>query len=163
MRQSLSEREKAGDFSAPLCFTHRGNGASIQFEMSPRHICWAFPISTSQNSRRWERIDRQNELNGAFFSLLFFFLFPMRKCNHEVVPAPISVLQLERSCDGRGTLATNLHLPQKTERKKGGGGAKTIKDVFLFPFEKTTRKNRCPYIFASIFQSVPSVFCCNFA
>lgn len=119
MRQSLSEREQAGDFSASLCFTHRGNGASIQFRMSPRHICGAFPISTLQNTRRWERIDRQNELNEAFFSLLFFFL-PIRKCNHEVVPAPISVLQLERSCDRRGALTPDLHLPQKTERKKGG-------------------------------------------
>lgn len=68
MRQSLSEREQAGDSSAPLCFTHRGNGTSIRFGMSPRRICGAFPISTSQNTRRWGGRDRQNELNEDIFS-----------------------------------------------------------------------------------------------
>lgn len=125
MRQSLSEREQDGDFSAPLCFTHWGNGTSIRFGMSPRRICGAFPISTSQNTRRWGGRDRQNELNEgfffSFFQLFFFFCFllPIRECNHEAVPAPISVLQLERSGDGRGTLAPDPHLPWKTEGKKG--------------------------------------------
>lgn len=73
MRQSLSERKQAGDFSPPLCLTHRGNSTSIRFGMSPWHICWAFPISTSQNTRRWGERDRQNELNEDFFFFLFLF------------------------------------------------------------------------------------------
>lgn len=82
MRQSLSEREQAGDFSAPLCFTHRGNATSIRSGMSPQHIRRAFPISTSQNTRRWGGRDRQNELNEFFFFFLplcFFFFFAPNK------------------------------------------------------------------------------------
>lgn len=122
MRQSLSEREQAEDFSVPMCFTHRGNGTLIWFRKSPQCICRVFPISTSQNTRRWVEIDRQNELNffslSAFFFFCFSFLLSISECNHEEVLAPISILQLEKSDDGRGTLAPDPHLPQKTEGKK---------------------------------------------
>jgi len=80
MRQSLSKREQAGDFSAPLCFTRRGNGTSIQFGISPRAFAvWAFPISTSQNTRWWGGRDRQNELNEVFFLSHSFFFFALNK------------------------------------------------------------------------------------
>lgn len=83
MRQSLSEREQAEDFSVPLCFTHRGNGTLIWFRKSPQCICRVFPISTSQNTGRWVEIDRQNELN--FFSLsAFFFLLLFLALNKRV-------------------------------------------------------------------------------
>lgn len=129
MRQSLSERQQAEDFSAPLCFTRQSNGALIQSGMSPRHIRRAFPISFSQNTRRLVGRDRQNELNTDFpsVSLLFFpfpfssqllfFLLFRRESNHELFPVPISVLQLERCDDGRGTLAPDPHLPLKTGGK----------------------------------------------
>lgn len=45
-------------------------------------------------------------------------MLPISESNHEAVPAPISILQLERSSDGRATLAPDPHLPQKTEGKK---------------------------------------------
>lgn len=84
MRQSLSEREQAEDFSVPLCFTRRGNGTLIWFRKSPQCICRVFPISTSQNTRRWVEIDRQNELNFFSLSAFFFFLLLFLALNKRV-------------------------------------------------------------------------------
>lgn len=84
MRQSLSEREQAKDFSVPLCFTHRGNGTLIWFRKSPQCICRVFPISTSQNTGRWVEIDRQNELNFFSLSVFFFFLLLFLALNKRV-------------------------------------------------------------------------------
>lgn len=84
MRQSLSEREQAEDFSVPLCFTHRGNGTLIWFRKSPQCICRVFPISTSQNTGRWVEIDRQNELNFFSLSAFFFFLLLFLALNKRV-------------------------------------------------------------------------------
>lgn len=56
------------------------------------------------------------------------------------VPAPISTLQLERSGDGRATLAPDPHLTQKTERKSERGNEQASlhssevekpKDIFI--------------------------------
>lgn len=123
MRQSLSEGEQAEDFSAPLCFTHWGNGTLIWFRKSPQCICRAFPISTSQNTRRWLERDRQNELNeDFFFSLSACFCPPFLAFNKRVQSRGGSSSNQHfaagESDDGRGTLAPDPHLPQKTEGKK---------------------------------------------
>lgn len=54
-------------------------------------------------------------------------MLPITESNHEVVRAPISVLQLERSRDGRGTLTVDPHLPQKRQK---GRVAKTFRVLF---------------------------------
>lgn len=65
----------------------------------------------------------------SFFFSFFFISGPISESNHEAAPAPISVLQLEKSSDGRATLAPHPPLPRKTEGKEEvgkiirGGGA----------------------------------------
>lgn len=155
MRQSLSEREQARDFSAPLCFTHRGNGTSIRFGMSPRRIRGAFPISTSQNTRRWGGRDRQNELNEDFFfyflTVFFFFFF---------FCAPNKRVQSWDGSSSNQRFAAGEELWWKRDISTGSSSAtedrgkerveKTIKDAFLFfiSLKKAKTKmvvTRCPH------------------
>lgn len=84
--------------------------------MSPQTFAgrFQFPPRKTQEDEKGEK-----ELNEGCFFFLLLLPYPIREGNHGVVPAPISVLQLERSGDGRGTLAPDPHLPHKTEGNKG--------------------------------------------